>query len=80
MSVCGVVWMVDIRKRTVRVYTAVDQSVLITKGSRSMAARCCRDSCSGWTNCSYPTNHDWASSNKGLTPRLDVSSALLDNV
>ncbi len=28
----SVVWMVDIRKRTVRVYTAVDQSVLIKEG------------------------------------------------
>jgi Uma2 family endonuclease len=27
-----VVWMVDIRKRTVRVHTAVDESVLITEG------------------------------------------------
>ena len=27
-----VVWMVDIRKRTVRVHTAVDQSVLFKKG------------------------------------------------
>ena len=27
-----VVWLVDIRKRTVRVHTAVDQSVLIKKG------------------------------------------------
>ena len=35
-----VVWMVDVRKRTVRVYRAVDQSVLIKEGQAIDGGTC----------------------------------------